>query len=75
MKLRLGPLSYNVKCIIQGGFVVYLFFLATKHPDTFPEFNFINAFILFYLVYAGNAILDEGFGCNHGTFWRDFVKS
>ena len=74
-----GPITYNTKCILQGAFVLGIWY--GSYSGTFPDptnkeergwKTGLFALLLFYLVYVGNAILDLKYGCDHGTVFDSF---
>ena len=75
--------TYNTKCIVQGLFVVGVWYGSSstgpKADGWFPQpeasmKSFIFAGLLFYMTYAIGAVLDAQYGCEHGEFWSSFVK-
>ena len=75
--------TYNTKCIIQGLFVVGVWYGSSstgpKADGWFPQpeasmKSFIFAGLLFYVTYAIGAVLDAQYGCEHSEFWSSFVK-
>lgn len=61
-------IEYNPKCVVQGGFVLGMWWAGTR--DKLPPFTFLSALLVFWLVYVANAVLDKKFGCEHGELYE-----
>ena len=67
-----GDFTYNTKCIIQGFFVLGVWYTSYNHQLPEPKkdgASFLFAAFLFWIVYVMNAILDGEYGCDHGSFY------
>jgi hypothetical protein len=69
--------QYNTKCVIQGFFVLGVWYGSYKgvFPDPTDEetkqsSKILFALLLFYVVYVANAFLDKKYGCEHGDLFK-----
>ena len=82
--VMVGNFTYNTKCILQGAFVVGVWYGSSSDREAaddawFPKpemtlKSIVFAGLLFYVTYAIGAVLDAQYGCEHGEFWSSFVK-
>ena len=74
----MSDFTYNVKCVIQGGFVVGVWYGSSSSQESSDQIlpqpkwewgSVLFALLLFYVTYVLNALLDIKLGCEHGSFW------
>ena len=72
---------FNVKCVLQGGFVVGVWILSSGNCEKnnqrlpCPKLNasgIIFGALLFWVTYFVNAVLDINLGCDHGSWYDKF---
>lgn len=67
---------YNTKCVLQGFFVLGVWYAAYNRDLPKPEMqpkSVLFALFLFWITYFVNAIMDHEFGCDHGDFYRQLT--
>ena len=74
-------LTWNMKCLLQGAFVVGVWWGASStskdQNSLFPKPEWkvpsvLFALGLFWVTYVFNGILDVNFSCEHGSFFDNF---
>ena len=70
---------WNTKCILQGAFVLGVWYGASGNASNSifpkPEWSFNSILFaagLFWVTYVFNGIMDVNFSCEHGSFFDNF---